>query len=103
MGLLKPLGMVKTIVEAAGMGISYAYDDLVFLEHNSFLLQFTGNDHEITVHVNSEADEAAVHGDRNAAYQALLTHPLGPSADRVQAVLDDMLETNEQWLPQFFK
>ncbi len=25
--------------------------------------------------------EAAVHGDRNALYQALLTHPLGPSAD----------------------
>ena len=60
---LKPLGMVKTIVEAAGMGISYAYDDLVFLEHNSFLLQFTTNDREITVHVNSEADEATVHGD----------------------------------------
>lgn len=47
--------------------------------------------------------EAAVHGDRNAAYQALLAHPLGPQADRVQAVLDDMLETNRQWLPQFFK
>jgi 6-phospho-beta-glucosidase len=45
--------------------------------------------------------KAAVHGDRNAAYQALLTHPLGPSADRVQEVLDDMLETNKQWLPQF--
>jgi 6-phospho-beta-glucosidase len=37
---------------------------------------------------------AAVHGDRDAAYQALLVHPLGPSADKVQAVLDDMLETN---------
>ena len=60
---LKPLGMVKTIVEAAGMGISYAYDDLVFLEHNSFLLQFTDNDHEVMVHVNSEADEATVQGD----------------------------------------
>lgn len=47
--------------------------------------------------------EAAVHGDRNAMYQALLTNPLGPSADKVQAVLDDMLETNKQWLPQFFK
>ncbi len=45
--------------------------------------------------------EAAVHGDRNAMYQALLTHPLGPSADKVQEVLDDMLETNKQWLPQF--
>lgn len=47
--------------------------------------------------------QAAVHGDRNAAYQALLAHPLGPSADKVQEVLDDMLETNRQWLPQFFK
>ncbi|MBI3151366.1 MAG: 6-phospho-beta-glucosidase, partial [Chloroflexi bacterium] len=45
--------------------------------------------------------EAAVHGDRNAMYQALLTNPLGPSADRVQDVMDDMLETNKQWLPQF--
>ena len=46
--------------------------------------------------------EAAVHGDRNAMYQALLTNPLGPSANKIQAVMDDMLETNKQWLPQFF-
>jgi len=46
--------------------------------------------------------EAAVHGDRNAMYQALLTHPLGPSADKVETVMKDMLETNKQWLPQFF-
>jgi 6-phospho-beta-glucosidase len=45
--------------------------------------------------------EAAVHGDRNAAYQALLAHPLGPAADQVQAVLDDMLTTNKTYLPQF--
>jgi 6-phospho-beta-glucosidase len=47
--------------------------------------------------------EAAVHGDRDAAYQALLVHPLGPKADKVQAVLDDMLETHRKHLPQFFK
>ncbi len=46
--------------------------------------------------------EAAVHGDKNSMYQALLTHPLGPSADKVEAVMEDMLETNKQWLPQFF-
>lgn len=45
--------------------------------------------------------EAAVHGDRNAAYQALLAHPLGPSADKVQIVLDDLLATNKAYLPQF--
>lgn len=46
--------------------------------------------------------EAAVKGDRDALYQALLTHPLGPSADRVHVVLEDLLETNKQYLPQFF-
>jgi 6-phospho-beta-glucosidase len=46
--------------------------------------------------------EAAVHGDREAAYQALLVNPLGPKADKVQAVLDDMLETHSEHLPQFW-
>ena len=47
--------------------------------------------------------EAAVHGDRNAAYQALLAHPLGPKADKIPAVLEDMLETHKTYLPQFWK
>jgi len=46
--------------------------------------------------------EAAVHGDREAAYQALLANPLGPSADKVQEVLNDLLETNRAHLPQFW-
>ncbi|MEA3337873.1 MAG: 6-phospho-beta-glucosidase [Chloroflexota bacterium] len=45
--------------------------------------------------------EAAVHGDRDAAYQALLAHPLGPSADQVEAVLNDLIATNQAYLPQF--
>jgi 6-phospho-beta-glucosidase len=45
--------------------------------------------------------EAAVHGDKDAAYQALLAHPLGPSADKVATVLDDMLKINKDYLPQF--
>ena len=48
------------------------------------------------------AAEAAVTGDRNAAYQALLAHPLGPPADQVSVVLEDLLETNKVHLPQFF-
>ena len=53
---LRPLGMVTEIVESAGMGISYAYEDLVFLEHNAFLLEFTANDTELLIHINSEAE-----------------------------------------------
>jgi len=47
--------------------------------------------------------EAAVHGDRQAAYQALLAHPLGPMADQVQEVLDELLATNRAYLPQFWE
>jgi 6-phospho-beta-glucosidase len=46
--------------------------------------------------------EAAVHGDRRAAFQALLAHPLGPPAGRVQAVLEDLLETHRAFLPRFW-
>jgi len=46
--------------------------------------------------------EAAVRGDRDAAYEALLAHPLGPAADKVQEVLDDLLDTHREHLPQFW-
>ena len=45
--------------------------------------------------------EAAVRGDRRAAYLALLAHPLGPPARRIEAVLEDMLATNRAYLPRF--
>ncbi len=46
--------------------------------------------------------EAAVKGDRRSLREALLAHPLGPEADKVGAVADDMLETNRTYLPRFF-
>ena len=46
--------------------------------------------------------EAAVLGDKKAAFQALLAHPLGPEADQIPAVLDDLLSTHHQYLPRFW-
>ncbi|MBL4901704.1 MAG: hypothetical protein JKY62_03550 [Desulfocapsa sp.] len=54
---LRPLGTVKEILESAGMNISYAYEDLVFLDHNAFLLQFTDKEQEVLIHINEEAVE----------------------------------------------
>lgn len=47
--------------------------------------------------------EAAVTGDRRLAYEALLAHPLGPSADKIQKVLDDLLATHKAYLPRFWE
>ena len=46
--------------------------------------------------------KAAVDGDRDAAYQALLAHPLGATADKIGEVLEDLLATHRQYLPQFW-
>lgn len=47
--------------------------------------------------------QAAVEGNRDSAYKALLTHPLRPSADKIKPLLEDMLEINRQYLPNFFE
>jgi hypothetical protein len=36
----RPLGRISIIADELGFPVSYAYDDLVFLRHNVFLLQF---------------------------------------------------------------
>jgi len=56
---LKPLGRLKELVESVGMGVSYAYEDLVFLvEHNGFLMQIGDDCRTVFIHTNSEADPA---------------------------------------------
>lgn len=47
--------------------------------------------------------EAAVHADYQAAYRALVNHPLGPVDDEIDLVLRDMLDTNRAFLPNFFR
>jgi len=45
--------------------------------------------------------KAAVDGDVEAAFFALLNHPLVPGADSAKAILEDILEVNREFLPQF--
>jgi len=46
---------------------------------------------------------AAVSGDRNVLYQAMLANPLGPQADKIEAVMEDLLVTHKRYLPQFWQ
>jgi 6-phospho-beta-glucosidase len=45
--------------------------------------------------------KAAVDGDVESAFFALLNHPLVPGADAARAILRDILEANKEHLPQF--
>jgi 6-phospho-beta-glucosidase len=46
--------------------------------------------------------KAAVSGDRDTAFKALLNHPLVHGADTAQALLEEILEANKKYLPDFF-
>ncbi|WPD21882.1 MAG: hypothetical protein Q3M24_14815 [Candidatus Electrothrix aestuarii] len=77
---IKPLGVVKEILEAVGMGISYAYEDLIFLDHNALLLQFTDESNKVLVHINREAK-------KEPAEKTVLALKLA-AAEREMAFLD---------------
>lgn len=46
--------------------------------------------------------EAAITGDYNTALLALSIHPLVPSADIAESILNELLEVNKEYLPQYF-
>ena len=67
---IKKLGVVKEVLEAVGMEIAYAYEDLVFPNHNALLLQFTDDSDKVLVHINQEAEKKPVQATIAALQQA---------------------------------
>jgi alpha-galactosidase len=53
------------------------------------------------VAIQDRAVEAALHGDRQAALQALLLDPVVHSYEAATKILDELLELHAPYLPQF--
>lgn len=57
----RPLSDVKMILEEAGTDITYAYEDLVFVEHTAYLLQFDDDKpSNLKIYFNTEIEESQV-------------------------------------------
>lgn len=52
----RPLGLVKTALENLAVEITYVYEDLIFIEHNHFLLQFGEAGEQMSFYRNQEID-----------------------------------------------
>lgn len=44
---VRPFNLVKDIINSCSLDISYFYDDLIFSDHNIFILQFDDNSPEV--------------------------------------------------------
>ena len=52
----KPLGKITALLADLGLEVTYAYDDLVFVQHSAFLLQFTDKRNLLKLYTNSACD-----------------------------------------------
>ena len=50
----RPLGLIKKLLENLGFSITHYYDDLIFTEHNAFLLQMGEKGEDITLVFNAD-------------------------------------------------
>lgn len=54
----RDLGKVQQALTDLGIEVAYAYDDLVFTEHNTFLLRFDDEcDRNMFIHFNKDCTE----------------------------------------------
>ncbi len=53
---VKELGKITAILADLGLEVTYAYDDLVFVQHSAFLLQFTDQPNMLKLFTNTECE-----------------------------------------------
>ena len=51
----RPLGYIREVLESMGLDVTYAYDDLVYVEHNSFLLRMAERGELVYLYFNTES------------------------------------------------
>lgn len=54
----RPLGLVKQFLEEIGIEVTYAFEDLIFIQHNPILLQFGKVGEMLFFYTNVETGEA---------------------------------------------
>ncbi|MDF7823729.1 hypothetical protein P4B35_06860 [Pontiellaceae bacterium B12227] len=54
--IIKPLGKITAILADLGLEVTYAYDDLVFVQECAFLLQFVDETSNLKIFTNTECN-----------------------------------------------
>lgn len=52
----RPLGKITAILADLGLEVTYAYDDLVFVQHSAFMLQFADESTKLKLFIHMECD-----------------------------------------------
>ncbi len=56
--ITRPLGKITALLADLDLEVTYAYDDLVFVQHSAFILQFTDDPAQLKLFINTECEPA---------------------------------------------
>lgn len=94
---LKPLLKVKEMIDDVELEITYEYDDLVFVQHNPFLLRFDLEDAaNLYLHFNTECEIEASEQLTNRLTHSAKTNGLNLIVDKKYNMLADEENDNIQ-------
>lgn len=51
----RPLGIITEVIERMGLEVTFAYEDLVFISHNAFLLRMGQTGEKVHLYFNEES------------------------------------------------
>lgn len=54
----KPLGKITALLADLGLEVTYAYDDLVFVQESAFMIQFTSDPETLKLFIHTECEPA---------------------------------------------
>lgn len=52
----RQLGKITAVLADLGLEVTYAYDDLVFVQHSAFMIQFTDDPKKLKLFINTECE-----------------------------------------------
>ena len=55
----RPLGLITEVIEHLGLEVTYAYEDLVFISSNAFLLRMGSNGEQVDLCFHQDVDPAS--------------------------------------------
>lgn len=53
----RPLGIIKTLLDSLGFQVTHCYEDLIFIEHNAFLLRMEEKGEEVSLFFNTDSNK----------------------------------------------
>ncbi len=52
----RPFGLIKQLLEEIGFEVTHCYEDLIFIEHNPFLVQMGEKGEEVNIWFNADCE-----------------------------------------------